>query len=247
MTSTKLAVPVRLSPGRIALILTAALLAALCLSASLGAATSQARVIYACKNKRTGVLRVVSRHRRCRRNESRLSWGKSGKRGKRGKTGQTGKQGPAGPAGAPGPGGPSSYAPLGPLTINPAQGRVTLYDLGYGVQIQVQCSGDQNVLIPEVFVTNEAENTYLSAFSAGEEYAAPVLKKLATSGSGSSIPVSAAFFSVGEASVSSQVFISVLQLSNTAVPKMFYATVVPWAEAQTTTCKFAGGITRVAG
>lgn len=231
--STRLSLSVALA------VLATALVGAFCLSAAIGTATSDAR-IFACKKKKTGVLRVVSRRAKCKKNERRLSWGKRGKRGKRG------KQGPGGPAGAQGPGGPSSYAPLGPVTINSSQGKVTLYDLGYGVQIQVQCSGNQSNLTPQVFVTNTAENTYLSAFSAGPTYAAPIREKMATAGS-NSVLVSSNFSSVGEASVSSQVFVSVLQLSNASVPKMFYATVVPWAEAQTTTCKFAGGITRVAG
>jgi hypothetical protein len=220
----------------------AALLGALCLLASVGATTSQAR-IYACKQKKTGALRVVSRRAKCDKNETKLSWGGRGKPGKRGKLG---KQGPAGPAGAPGPSGPSSYAALGPVTTRSDQGKVTLYDLGYGVLFQVQCTGDQTNLTPEVFVTNTAENTYLSAFSAGPSYSAPVREKMATAVTNSRL-VSAGFSSTGTASVSSQVFISVIQLSDANSPKVFYATVLPWAEAQTTTCKFAGGITRVAG
>jgi hypothetical protein len=239
---TKTAMSTRLSAGRALLILAAALLGTLCLLASIGAATSEAR-IYACKEKKTGALRVVSRHAKCKKDETKLSWGGRGNRGKRGKTG---KQGPAGPVGSQGPGGPSSYAALGPLTIRSDQGKVTLYDLGYGVQIQVQCSGNQTNLTPEVFVTNTAENTYLSAFSAGPSYAAPVREKMATAVTNSRL-VSAGFSSTGTASVSSQVFISVIQLSDANAPKVFYATVLPWAEAQTTTCKFAGGITRVAG
>lgn len=234
-------VPPRLSPGRAVAILAVALLGALCLTASIGVATSEAR-IYACKTK-TGALRIVSRHTKCKKNEAKLSWGG---RGVRGQNGKRGPQGSPGPAGAPGPSGPSSYVALGPLTINSAQGKVTLYDLGYGVQIQVQCSGNQTNLTPEVFVTNTAENTYLSAFSAGPSYAAPIREKMATAVTNSKL-VSAGFSSTGTASVSSQVFLSVFQLSDASVPKVFYATVVPWAEAQTTTCKFAGGLTRVAG
>lgn len=232
--STRLSLSVALA------VLAAALVGAFCLSAAIGTATSEAR-IFACKKKKTGVLRVVSRRAKCKKNERRLSWGNRGKRGKRG------KQGPGGPAGDQGPGGPSSYAALGPVTISASPSKSTLYDLGYGVQIQIKCNGNQSKLTPEVFVTNTAENTYLSAFSAGPEYSAPRLEKMATSGDESSKLVSAKFSSIGEASVSSQVFISVLQLSNTAAPKMFYGTVVPWAEAKTTTCKFAGGLTRVAG
>lgn len=221
-------------------ILAAALLGALCFSASLGTASSEAR-IYACKEKKTGALRIVSRRTKCKRSESKLSWGG------RGKAGKQGEQGPAGPAGSPGASGPSSYAALGPLTIPLGLSKVTLYDLGYGVQIQVACSGSQSKLAPEVFVTNTAENTYLSAFSAGPTYSAPVLEKMATAPGANSKLVSANFASTGTASVSSQVFISVLQLSDANAPKVFYATIVPWAEAQTTTCKFAGGLTRVAG
>ncbi len=230
----------RFSYGRDLLILVAALLGALCLSASIGAATSQAQ-IYACKKDKTGVLRIVSRHTKCKKNETKLSWGGRGKRGVKG------SQGPAGPAGSPGPSGPSSYAALGPLTIHTGQGKVTLYDLGYGVQIQVQCSGNQSKLTPEVFVTNTAENTYLSALSAGEQSLTLTHTEMATSGPENSVLVSSSFASTGPAAVSSQVFVSVLQLSDTNTPKMFYATIVPWAEGATTTCKFAGGITRVAG
>ncbi|HET7052562.1 MAG TPA: hypothetical protein VFI09_01435 [Solirubrobacterales bacterium] len=242
MTSIRVDVSNGSGTGRALAILAVALLGALCLSASFGVATSEAK-IYACKKKETGALRIVSRHTKCRKNETKLSWGARGKHGKQGRQGQPG---PAGPAGGPGPGGPSSYVALGPLTINSAQGKVTLYDLGYGVQIQVQCSGDQTNLTPEVFVTNTAENTYLSAFSAGPSYSAPIREKMATAVTNSKL-VSAGFSSTGTASVSSQVFISVFQLSDASVPKVFYATVVPWAEAQTTTCKFAGGLTRVAG
>jgi hypothetical protein len=235
----------RLSPGRALLILAAALLGALCLSASIGVANSEAR-IYACKKKKSGILRVVKRRTHCRKNERKLSWGGRGKRGKRGEQGAQGPAGPAGSQGPSGPRGPSSYAALGPLTIRSNQGRVTLYDLGYGVKIQVQCSGGQAKLTPQVYVTNTAENTYLSAFSAGPTYSAPVREKMATAGSNSRL-VSAGFSSTGTASVSSQVFISVIQLSDANAPKVFYATILPWAEAQTTTCKFAGGLTRVAG
>jgi hypothetical protein len=227
------------SLGGAALAFAVTLLAAFGLSASIGTATSEAK-IFACKKKSNGALRVVTKRTKCKRSETKLSWGT------RGRTGRPGKTGPGGPAGAPGPGGPSSYAGLGPLTIRSDQGRVTLYDLGYGVSIQVQCSGNQSSLTPQVYVTNTAENTYLSAFSAGALYEEPVREKMATAGSNSKL-VSANFASTSTASVSSQVFISVMQLSDANAPKVFYATIVPWAEAQTTTCKFAGGLTRVAG
>jgi hypothetical protein len=115
------------------------------------------------------------------------------------------------------------------------------------VQIQVQCDGNQSNLVPRVFVTNTAENTYLSSFSASKTYTAPILNKMATTSPANKIQVSSDFPSTGTASASSQVFVSVIQLSDANTPKVFYATIVPWAEAQTTTCKFAGGLTRVAG
>jgi hypothetical protein len=228
------------SLGGAALAFAVTLLAAFGLSASIGTATSEAK-IFACKKKSNGALRVVTKRTKCKRSETKLSWGT------RGRTGRPGKTGPGGPAGAPGPGGPSSYVGLGPLTIRADQGVVDLYDLGYGVRIQVQCVGNQSNLVPRVYVNNTAENTYLSSFSAAKTYSPPILNKMATIAPTNTVAVSSDFPSTGTASASSQVFISVMQLSDANAPKVFYATIVPWAEAQTTTCKFAGGLTRVAG
>lgn len=218
----------------------AVLALSLVLAATLFSSHSSAKV-FVCVKKGNGAMRMVGKKTRCGKSEVKKSWGTKGPRGKRG------QRGAAGAPGAPGAPGPSSYVALGPLTITPASGKVDIYDLGYGVRIQVACVGGKSELTPHVYVTNTAENTYLSAFSAGKTYTSPVLAKMATVGAASSIQVSANFPSKGTGAASSQVFISVLQLSNATDPRVFYATVVPWAEAETTTCKFAGGLTRVAG
>ena len=66
-----------------------------------------AATIYACVPKGGGSVRVVSRHARCRRGETKLSWnsqGPEGPDGPHGPTGTPGATGSVGLQGAPGPG-----------------------------------------------------------------------------------------------------------------------------------------------
>jgi hypothetical protein len=219
-------------------VLLAILAAAVALDWAAAAPPSDAATIYACAKKHDGALRIVSRHTRCKRNERKTSWGTQGPRGPRGATGATG------PAGASNP---SSFVPLGPLTVSASGAKSILYDTGWGVTIQVSCEGDQLNLTPRVFVTNTAENTYLSSFAAGDTYTAPQLTKMATAAPANSVAVSVDHPSTGTATASGQVFVSIMQLSDALNPRVFYATIIPWAEAQTTTCKFAGGLTKVVG
>lgn len=229
------------SPRAVALVVMLAVVAG---SVALGltlATPSDAAVIHACKKNRSGALRIVGRRTQCRRNETKLSWGRRGPKGSAGAPGAPGAQGPGGPAG------PSHYTSLGPLTVSASPGKSNLYDTGWGVTIQVSCEGNQANLTPRVWVTNTAENTYLSSFAAGDTYTAPKLQKMATAAGLNSVAVSVDHASTGTASASGQVFVSIMQLSDALNPRVFYATIIPWAEAQTTTCKFAGGLTRVVG
>ena len=68
--------------------------------------TVESAVIYACRAKVTGLLRVVSESSRCLKREIPISWnvqGPAGPPGPAGAQGPKGDQGPAGPAGAQGP------------------------------------------------------------------------------------------------------------------------------------------------
>jgi hypothetical protein len=57
---------------------------------------SDAGVIYACVDKRTGAMRMVSSATRCTSKETAVSWNQEGPAGPTGATGATGPQGPAG-------------------------------------------------------------------------------------------------------------------------------------------------------
>ena len=73
-------------------------------------------VIHACRNARTGLLRVVSAESACRRSERALAWNVRGAPGPEGPVGPAGPPGPegaAGKAGAPGPAG--AAGPVGPV------------------------------------------------------------------------------------------------------------------------------------
>ncbi|MGD0453649.1 MAG: hypothetical protein ABSB69_08620 [Solirubrobacteraceae bacterium] len=65
----------------------AVVLLALAMAPASATAAPSSAAIYACVNKKSGAMRIVSAKAKCRRGERRLSWGASG---------------PAGPAGAPG-------------------------------------------------------------------------------------------------------------------------------------------------
>lgn len=81
--------------------------------------TESTDVIHACRNARTGLLRVVSAESACRRSERALAWNVRGAPGPAGPEGPVGQPGPPGPvgaagqAGAPGPMGPAG--PAGPV------------------------------------------------------------------------------------------------------------------------------------
>jgi hypothetical protein len=87
------------------------------------AGRSDDTTIHACKNVRTGLVRIVRAGANCRRNEAPVSWnvrgprgdtgpaGAPGPSGPQGGTGPAGAQGPAGPQGAPGP--PGERGPAG--------------------------------------------------------------------------------------------------------------------------------------
>jgi Lamin Tail Domain/Collagen triple helix repeat (20 copies) len=95
-----------------------------------GSSETVGDVIHACRNKQTGLLRVVGDSGRCRNRESALAWnvqgpaGPAGPAGPNGPNGATGPAGPAGPqgpagaqgaAGSPGPAGPQGpQGPAGP-------------------------------------------------------------------------------------------------------------------------------------
>ncbi len=64
-------------------------------------------VIYACYQKRTGQLRLVSSLSECRKSELALSWNIAGSRGPQGEQGPVGPAGPAGPQGSIGETGPA--------------------------------------------------------------------------------------------------------------------------------------------
>ncbi len=58
--------------------------------------------IHACKNARTGLVRIVKAGVSCRRGETPISWNVRGPRGQAGAPGPAGPAGPVGPAGADG-------------------------------------------------------------------------------------------------------------------------------------------------
>jgi hypothetical protein len=82
-----------------AVALSLALLSALLLAAtsSAGAAT-----LNACKNKKTGAIRVVGAKAKCKKSEARLSWSTSGEKGAAGSKGDKGDKGDAGAKGEKG-------------------------------------------------------------------------------------------------------------------------------------------------
>lgn len=118
--------------------LAAAALGAVVLASGVGAKAAAPSRIYVCASKRTGVMRVVSPPRRCRRSERKLSWpaavsrgaaGAPGARGPTGLSGAAGLRGATGPAGPPGqPGQPGSAVAQG--ATGPAGARGPTGDRG---------------------------------------------------------------------------------------------------------------------
>lgn len=88
-------------PRRIRLALAAALVALLAVGIS-PPADAGAKKIKACVSKKSGVLRIPKKGKKCKHGERKLSWNKRGKRGRRGHTGPQGPQGERGPQGAQG-------------------------------------------------------------------------------------------------------------------------------------------------
>jgi hypothetical protein len=80
---------------------------ALVLSVSgLAGAATPSSTVYACVNKSTKVVRIVTATVKCRSSESRRTWSVVGPRGLVGATGPQGPAGAVGPAGPAGPQGP---------------------------------------------------------------------------------------------------------------------------------------------
>jgi hypothetical protein len=113
-------------------------LAALVLS--LGALNANAATVtyYACVNKSTGAVRVVSKTTVCKSTENKIMWneiGPAGPAGPKGATGATGPQGPSGPQGPQGPQGPTgAQGPQGPAGIAVGNGAFTTSHVFLGTQ-----------------------------------------------------------------------------------------------------------------
>ncbi len=113
----------RLGHSAIAAVVAVALLA----TTTYGSIPSEDGTIYACYDKRTGVLRVIDRDRDegCRRGETPLKWNVEGPRGARGPRGPQGDAGPAGPTGPkgdkgdPGMSGPETAWATTPMDSRP--------------------------------------------------------------------------------------------------------------------------------
>jgi len=122
-----------LAPSPAMAISVAALLAA---SGGLAvAASSSGPVIWACANKKTGVLRLASK---CRRGQRSVSWNQVGPAGVAGRTGATGAAGAVGATGAQGLQGPGATS----LSTTIADG-ITLQPLAVlsnGVTVQGNCN-----------------------------------------------------------------------------------------------------------
>jgi hypothetical protein len=76
--------------------------------------------IYACKKKKGGVLRAVSKGKRCRKSERKISWNVRSIQGAKGESGSQGAAGAQGVAGAPGPtgaAGPAGTSAATPETL----------------------------------------------------------------------------------------------------------------------------------
>jgi hypothetical protein len=72
-------------------------------------------VVYACAKKKGGALRVVSKGKRCKKSERKVSWNSRGVQGPKGETGAPGAAGVQGAAGAVGPdGAPGPAGETGP-------------------------------------------------------------------------------------------------------------------------------------
>ncbi|MBC7237246.1 MAG: hypothetical protein H5T69_15500 [Chloroflexi bacterium] len=79
------------------------------------AAEDEDGVIYACRKKLNGQLRMVRSCEQCRKSEVCVSWNATGPEGPQGPAGPEGPMGPQGPQGEPGPQGPPGpEGPMGP-------------------------------------------------------------------------------------------------------------------------------------
>jgi uncharacterized protein (DUF2141 family) len=72
------------------------------------ASQAEAQTIYACVKKKSGTARFVSKHVKCKKGETKLSWSMEGPPGKDGTNGAPGTNGAAGVEGKIGPQGPST-------------------------------------------------------------------------------------------------------------------------------------------
>jgi hypothetical protein len=107
---------------------------------SLGALNANAANVtyYACVNKSTGAVRIVSKTTVCKSTENKIMWNELGPAGPAGPKGATGATGPQGPTGATGPQGPTgatgAQGPQGPAGIAVGNGAFTSTDVPLGTQ-----------------------------------------------------------------------------------------------------------------
>ncbi|HSC48775.1 MAG TPA: lamin tail domain-containing protein [Gaiellaceae bacterium] len=109
----------RLIARRVALVaLPLTLAAGVALAAQPASRQATNAVVNACVKKKTGVVRIVTARRACKKGESPLAWNVQGPAGIRGANGSAGPAGPAGPVGPAGPTGAKGDAgargPTGP-------------------------------------------------------------------------------------------------------------------------------------
>lgn len=109
------------------------------------ATSSNSDTVHACSSKKTGQLRVVSAHARCRHDEHPLIWNQQGPSGATGPAGATGARGPTGTQGATGsPGATGAQGPPGPgattvSTTVPLDGAYYTVETIDGVSVQTRC------------------------------------------------------------------------------------------------------------
>lgn len=97
----------KLASGAIFHKLSIGLAVAACTIVAAAAAARAQSAFYACENKKTGDIRIISTNGPCKATEELISWTSGGTPGP---SGATGPQGPVGPPGPPGPTGPAEFS-----------------------------------------------------------------------------------------------------------------------------------------
>lgn len=134
-------------------------------------AATSGKTITVCADKKTGVLHLDARGRRCGRGQSRVSWNQQGPPGVQGPSGSQGPQGTAGATGAQGPQGAQGPAAIS-VWAQVANNGVVVF--GQGISVQYASFGTYNVTITDPTCARRSNAPVVSVSGPAEPSGGPV-------------------------------------------------------------------------